>query len=103
MARSSADGYYFHEDGQNQFFNAWTLVHFSVGVLSWTVLRSEAVGLALHTVYEGVEGNFFPSDHRDRSMKNHVGDTIAFLGGSLLARLVGVGVDPAATAVEVRR
>lgn len=86
--------YYFHEEGQGQYFNAWSLVHFSVGVMAWTVLRNQLAGLAIHTVYESVEGEFFPSDHRDRSMTNHVGDTIAFMAGSFLASYVGVGESP---------
>ena len=85
------ESYRYHEEGQGRFFNAWTLVHFSVGVLSWTALRSQVMGLVLHTIYESIEGDFFPSDHRDRSMNNHVGDTIAFLAGSAIASAVGVG------------
>ena len=88
MAKSS---YRYHEAGQGRAFNAWSLVHFSVGVLSWTVLRSQVAGLIMHTVYESVEGRFFPSDQRDRSITNHVGDTVAFLAGSLLASAIGVG------------
>jgi len=87
-------GHYFHEEGQGQLFNAWSLVHFSVGVLSWTLLRSQLAGLVAHTIYESVEGEFFPSDHRDRSMTNHIGDTVAFLAGSSLASLGGGGEEP---------
>ncbi len=85
------DGFFFNEAGQGRWFNAWSLVHFSVGVLSWTLLRSQLAGLVVHTVYESVEGEFFPSDHRDRSMENHLGDTVAFMAGSGLASLLGVG------------
>lgn len=88
MAKES---YRYHEEGQGRFFNAWTLVHFSVGVLSWTVLRSQVAGLLIHTIYESIEGDFFPSEHRDRSMNNHVGDTVAFVAGSYLASMLGVG------------
>ena len=96
MGTAMADkGYYLHEEGQGRYFNAWSLVHFSVGVLTWTVLRNQLAGLVIHTAYEAVEGDFFPWYHRDRSMANHVGDTVAFLAGSLLASFVGVGEKPA--------
>ena len=85
------DGYLFYEKGQGNFFNAWSLVHFSMGVISWTFLRSQVAGLVIHTVYEAVEGEFFPWYYRDRSMVNHVGDTVAFMAGSALASVVGIG------------
>jgi hypothetical protein len=87
----ATDSYRYHEEGQGRYFNAWTLVHFSTGVWAWTVLRSQLGGLLIHTIYEAIEGDYFPSDHRDRSIKNHVGDTLAFLAGSSLAQVLGVG------------
>ncbi len=41
--------------------------------------------VAVHTLYEMVEGNLFPREHRDVSMLNHVGDSIAFVAGYFLA------------------
>jgi hypothetical protein len=84
------------EVGQGRLLNAWSLVHFATGVLSWTVFHNQLLGLAGHTAYEMVEGGLFPSAHRDRSMTNHVGDTLAFLAGSVLASQLGVGEEPSA-------
>jgi hypothetical protein len=39
-----------------------------------------------HTIYEAIEGAIFPLEFRDPSMRNHVGDTIAFAAGMLTAR-----------------
>jgi len=80
-----------YEDGQGNYFNSWSLVHFSVGVLSWVLLRNQVSGLFIHTVYESVEGEFFASDERDLSMENHIGDTVAFLSGSFLASALKIG------------
>lgn len=71
---------WYHEQAGPQLFNEWTWTHFAWGAVSaravdWTT------AVALHTLYELVEGALFPRAHRDVSAKNHVGDTLAFLAG----------------------
>jgi len=73
--------WYFEKTGPS-FFNAWTFAHIGWGVLFQTVFPDRYVaGLVTHTIYESIEGNIFPADFRDKSMRNHVGDTIAFAAG----------------------
>lgn len=66
-------------------FNEWTIAHVASGVL-WGMMKPGAMltGVAAHTAYEMVEGNIFPRDDRDVSMRNHLGDTLAFVAGMLL-------------------
>jgi hypothetical protein len=65
-------------------FNEWTWTHFA-----WGMLARKYVGLiaalALHTVYEMIEGALFPLPDRDPSMRNHVGDTVALAAGWYVA------------------
>lgn len=65
------------------YFNHWTLAHIFWGVVAARYHLQFAEALILHTGYEGIEGYFFT--HRDESMENHVGDTIAFAAGFLAA------------------
>lgn len=76
---------WYFEGPQGRLFNEWSLAHVLSGFL-WARLapRHPLAGLAAHTGYEAVEGNFFPDWARDRSMRNHVGDSAAFLVGMRL-------------------
>ncbi len=76
---------WFHETTGPQFFNEWTILHITTGALWGAVFpRRFWTGMAVHTLYEMMEGKIFPVEHRDTSMRNHIGDSIAFLGGMLL-------------------
>ena len=72
---------WYHETAQAKLFNEWTWTHFAWGMVSAGMVRTWWQALLLHTVYEAVEGQVFPSQHRDVSMRNHVGDTVAFMAG----------------------
>lgn len=76
---------WFYETPEPHFFNEWTQAHLGSGV-AWGLAFPESYvgGFAVHTLYEMVEGRLFSIDMRDVSMRNHVGDTIAFLAGAWL-------------------
>ena len=76
--------WYFEKTGPS-FFNAWSLTHVGWGALFQLMFPKRYVtGLVLHTIYESIEGYIFPAAFRDTSMRNHVGDTIAFAAGMLV-------------------
>ena len=79
---------WFFETPGPAFFNEWTWTHFAWGLVSYPLTKSHAVGLVAHTLYESVEGNIFPIEARDPSFENHVGDTVAFLVGSVVAKIL---------------
>lgn len=76
--------WYFEKTGP-AFFNEWSLAHVGWGVV-WQLLFPGRLlaGLVVHTIYESIEGYIFPAEFRDVSMRNHVGDTIAFAAGTLV-------------------
>ena len=75
--------WYFEKTGPT-FFNEWSFMHLGWGALFQLVFPDRYVtGLVLHTIYESIEGYIFPAEFRDTSMRNHVGDTIAFAAGML--------------------
>lgn len=79
---------WYFEDPGPAFFNGWSLVHAGSGALFQTLVPNRPIlGLAIHTVYEMIEGFIFRREDRDPSMKNHVGDTIAFSAGMLATYL----------------
>jgi hypothetical protein len=76
--------WYFEKTGPS-FFNAWSFTHLGWGVLFQSVFPGRfGTGLMLHTIYESIEGYIFPAEFRDVSMRNHVGDTLAFTAGMLV-------------------
>lgn len=76
---------WYYEGGQGRVFNAWSLSHVAWGVAAYPAFgRRYWPGLVLHTAYELVEDRIYPRKGRDRSMANHVGDTIAFVGGQFV-------------------
>ena len=75
--------WYFEKTGP-ALFNEWSLTHLGWGALFQLLFPDRRVtGLVLHTIYESIEGLIFPLEFRDSSMRNHVGDTIAFAVGML--------------------
>jgi len=75
--------WYFEKTGP-AFFNEWSLAHVGWGALFQFLFPGRHLaGLALHTFYEAIEGHIFPAEFRDVSMRNHVGDTAAFVTGML--------------------
>ena len=75
--------WYFEKTGPS-FFNAWSVTHLGWGALFQLLFPNRYVtGLVMHTIYESIEGYIFPLEFRDSSMRNHVGDTIAFAAGML--------------------
>ncbi len=75
--------WYFEKTGP-AFFNEWSLTHVAWGALFQLLFPDRYVaGLVLHTIYESIEGYIFPAEFRDVSMRNHVGDTVAFAAGML--------------------
>lgn len=77
--------WYFEKTGP-AFFNEWSLAHVAWGAVFQLVFPKRYVtGLVVHTIYESIEGYIFPAGFRDVSMRNHVGDTIAFAAGMLIA------------------
>lgn len=76
--------WYFEKTGP-AFFNEWSLAHVGWGLI-WQALfpKRYVTGLVVHTIYESIEGRIFPAEFRDVSMRNHVGDTIAFAAGMLI-------------------
>lgn len=79
--------WYFEKTGP-AFFNKWSLTHVGWGaVFQLFFPNRHLAGLVVHTIYESIEGYIFPAAFRDVSMRNHVGDTIAFAAGmSLIPR-----------------
>lgn len=76
--------WYFEKTGP-AIFNEWSLAHLGWGALFQAVFPNRQItGLVVHTIYESIEGYIFPVEFRDSSMRNHVGDTIAFAAGMLL-------------------
>jgi hypothetical protein len=81
---------WYWEHGQGRVFNVWSLAHVGSGVASFIAWRSYLPGIVLHTAYELMEDRIYPYHGRDRSMANHIGDTVAFVAGQLAgAWLVG--------------
>ena len=76
---------WYHESGQGQFMNKWSLAHFLFGIASYKIFKNQYEGLVWHTLYEFLEQDLYPIEDRDTSMTNHVGDTVFFLAGSLAA------------------
>lgn len=76
--------WYFEKTGP-AFFNEWSITHVGWGVV-WQLLFPDRylTGLVAHTIYESIEGRIFPAEFRDVSMKNHVGDTVAFTVGMMI-------------------
>ena len=73
--------WYFEKTGP-AVFNEWSLTHLGWGALFQLLFPDRRLtGLVLHTIYESIEGYIFPLEFRDASMRNHVGDTIAFAAG----------------------
>ena len=79
---------WFHETAGPSPFNEWTWTHVAWGVASAKLTGDEFAALAAHTLYEAVEGWIFPGPYRDVSFVNHVGDTLAFVAGRIVARLL---------------
>ena len=80
---------WYYEDPGPAFFNGWSLVHVGSGALFQTLVPNRPIlGLALHTAYEAIEGFIFTREDRDPSMRNHIGDTIAFAAGMWLASAI---------------
>jgi hypothetical protein len=77
---------WYHETTEPRWVNEWTWTHVAWGLAAAVVLRDWRVALALHTVYEAVEGALFPREHRDVSLRNHLGDTAAFMAGFAVGR-----------------
>lgn len=75
---------WFHETPGPQWFNEWSWTHAVWGLIvaRWNFSAGQA--LLAHTVYEMIEGQIFPHEHRDISMRNHFGDTIIFMWGHSL-------------------
>jgi hypothetical protein len=77
---------WYHETAGPHYVNEWTWTHVVWGSILYRMTGSVAGALAWHTVYEMIEGQLFPSENRDTSMENHIGDSIASLIGSFVAR-----------------
>ena len=75
---------WYHETVGPLLVNKWTVTHVAWGVASVKYVDSFWLALGLHTLYEMVEGGIFPLPHRDVSMLNHVGDSLAFVVGRLV-------------------
>ena len=79
---------WYYEGGQGNLFNEWSLSHFVWGIVAQAAFGSMLPGLAIHTAYELAEGDIYPRAGRDRSMVNHAGDTLAFVAGQLIAKVL---------------
>jgi len=76
---------WYHETIGPRFFNEWSLVHVATGALWGAIFPGRIkTGMLAHTLYEMIEGQIFPIEHRDVSFRNHVGDSLAFLAGMLV-------------------
>ena len=80
--------WWYRESGQGRLFNEWTIAHVLWGVAASRVLGGMLPGLALHTAYEVSEDYILPYEGRDRSLTNNVGDTLGFVAGQLLGKLL---------------
>lgn len=77
--------WYFEKTGPS-FFNVWSLAHVASGALFEVLFPERFVaGLVTHTIYEAIEGHIFPAEFRDTSVRNHVGDSLAFAAGMWVA------------------
>lgn len=76
---------WYYETPGSRVFNEWTITHVAWGVL-WGAVKPGALvsGILFHTTYELIEGYIFAIEDRDTSMRNHIGDTLAFLAGALI-------------------
>lgn len=73
--------WYFEDPGPS-LFNGWSFVHIGTGALFQTLVPNRPfAGLVLHTLYEAIEGKIITREDRDPSMRNHIGDTLAFTLG----------------------
>ena len=72
---------WYHETPEAHFFNEWTVTHLAWGALSNHFIDSDVLAIALHTTYEYIEADLFPREHRDVSLENHIGDSLAFILG----------------------
>lgn len=77
---------WFHEQQGPELVNVWTLTHVMWGAVVAHFTDSLPLAMVLHTFYESIEGQIFPVEHRDVSLKNHVGDSIGFAAGFIAAR-----------------
>ncbi len=75
---------WYHEAAGPQYFNAWTVTHVLWGAVAARYLPL-VTALVLHTLYEAIESELFPAESRDVSLCNHVGDTVGFTAGYLVA------------------
>ena len=80
---------WYHEQPGPELFNSWTWTHFAWGMASARAGVGFLNAFLLHTGYEMVEGFIFPWEDRDVSMRNHVGDTVAFLAGWAVLGAIG--------------
>ncbi len=78
---------WYYEAGQRRLFNSWSLAHLAWGVAAYWVFQQYWPGITLHMAYELLEDVISPRPPggRDPSFINHLGDTIAFIAGQLLA------------------
>lgn len=83
---------WYHETPTPQLFNEWTWTHFAWGMVSAGLIPTWWQALLLHTLYEAVEGKIFPNPNRDVSMRNHVGDSVAFMVGRWAIQVGGRGI-----------
>ena len=74
----------FYEPSGPALFNRWTAAHVGVGAISKREGIPLLAGVILHTIYEAHEDKIFKRFNRDKSMLNHVGDTVAFIAGYLI-------------------
>jgi hypothetical protein len=79
---------WFHETPGPNWVNEWTWTHVVWGMATARAIPDGLVALGAHTLYEMVEGKVFPDPHRDVSVENHLGDTLAFLAGRAVVRLL---------------
>jgi hypothetical protein len=81
---------WYYESPEPRLLNEWSVVHLGTGLLFGTMFPGAYKrGFLTHTAYEAVEGKLFPAQTRDVSMKNHVGDTLAFMLGIWAATKFG--------------
>lgn len=79
---------WFHETPSPNLWNEWTWTHIAWGVVAYRLTGEYLMPLVAHTLYEVIESYVFPDPHRDVSMLNHIGDTLAFVGGLELGRYI---------------
>jgi len=71
----------FYEPPGPSLFNRWSVAHLSVGAIAKRNGVPFLPALLAHTFYEYHEDKVFTRETRDKSMLNHIGDTIAFVAG----------------------